>query len=120
MNVNSKTLLFGAGAVIVVGGVLWWFFTSQKSSDDAVVKTSSQQTVTTTGTQGIELGKEANEILAAVGILSNLNLDTEFLNDSRFTSLKSTPVVIEPARPIPRQFDLSPEASLAPPGQKKP
>lgn len=122
MNVNSKILLYGAGAVIVVGGVLWWFFTSQKSSDNAVVKTSdsSASQAAVAGAQGVELGKEASEILAAIGILSNLNLDTEFLNDSRFTSLKSTPVTIESARPAPRQFDLSPESPPAGSTQKKP
>ncbi len=106
MKLNSQKIIIGVSSVIIVGVTLWWFVNSKgQTNNNSAVIVSTENTPETVS---IDLGKDASEILAAVNILENLNLDTGFLDDPRFTALKTTPIDIELQRPVPRTFELSP------------
>lgn len=99
----SKGFLLGIGGLLIMAGVAGWYVYSNKQSvGNAAVTVTERATGTgasATSEETLKLQQEASEILRAIAILKTLNLDTEFFNDPRFTSLRDTPVDIPAEEP---------------------
>lgn len=93
---SSSPFILIIGAVVIVGGIAYWYFQSQGAGP-----TLSLPGAESTSSVDPKIDEQVAEILHAVDTIKNLNLDTKFFDDKRFTALQETQVVIPDAKPDP-------------------
>lgn len=117
---SKKPLLVVGGIFIVILVVvfLYSFFTKPSSNNTVVQEVTQEGSSATAAIASSELNKKAQEIIDAISILQSIELDTKFLEDERFQSLRPTPITIPDARvPNQRRLEISqqgPATSPAP------
>ena len=109
-------MLLVVGAVVVVGGAAYWYFQLYGGAPVGDVPTETAGTqVPVSSSIDPKIEAQVAEILHAIDTVHNLNLDTKFFEDKRFTALQETSVVIPDITPVNKHpFEFAHDAVLAP------
>lgn len=110
---RRKYLLWGV-LVLAIGATIfiWYQYFGGKSVDKVVVEQAPPPSPTDAVTS-----QDAKDILAAIEIIKNVTLDTEFFNDKKFADLEEFSVSIPDVQPRQQSFKLIFTPAITP--QKK-